>query len=571
MDRSHRWSIVLLSLPFGVTSTWSLAAGQAPVAAAQPQPAIRLVVLVVVDQMRGDVFHRFGRLFGPDGLRRLSEGGVWFRDAHFSHAHTVTGPGHATIGTGARPATHGIASNAWYDRKSGQSVNCVGDASSPVVGTAGESGNASPANLGASTFADEWILASGGRARAFGVSGKDRGAILPVGRTGKAFWYSTASGRLVSSAYYYKQLPAWAVEFNKTAPSDRFFKKTWERATTDDDGIVTGADDRSFEKDIHGMGRAFPHPLGKGLERPEGKFYEQLVHTPFGDEVVMDFALRLLEVEDLGRRGVTDILSISLSSNDIVGHNFGPDSVEAKELAWHLDRQVTRLLARLDASFGPGGYLVVLTADHGVGFSPEVATERGFEAKRLDSADMLKKINRRLNYSIRYLDWSLGFSGPGYFFDPEALVYAGRPAAELEATVAKVIAGYAGIEAVFTRSDVLAGKLPDSDLARKVRASFHPTRSPDVYVVHKPFWLDGTTTASHGSPHVYDSHVPLVFFGAGLCGREVLRPVDMVDVAATLSAVLRTTPPSASAGAPLLEVTGAIHGSVELSLPKKRL
>ena len=555
----HRLTRYLIVAWLTALATIAPISAQDPAAGAPPAEEIRLVVILVVDQLRGDVFHRFGPLLGADGLRRLSEGGIWYRNARFTHGHTVTGPGHATIGTGARPSGHGIASNSWYDRRTGASINCVEDAASPILGTAGETGNGSPANLTASTFSDEWILATGGRARAFSVSGKDRGAILPVGKTGKAFWYSTASGRLVSSTYYYKQLPAWVVEFNNRKPSDRYFKKSWERGTKDDDGIITGRDDRSFEKDIHLFGKSFPHLFGKDLQKPEGKFYEQVASSPFGDEVITDFALELLDKEELGRRGTMDILSVSLSSNDIVGHNFGPESVEAKEVTYHLDRQVARLLTKLDSSVGPGRCLVVLAADHGVGFSPEVVSDRGYEAKRVDNADILKKINRRLNFSIRYLDWSLGFSGPGYFFDPEALQFGGRPAAELEVAVAGVIQGFAGIEAVFTRTDILGGKLPDTELARKVRAAFHPTRSPDVYVVLKPFWLEGTSAASHGSPYDYDAHVPVIFFGAGLPAAEVTRSIDVTDIAPTMSAILRTSPPSSSVGAVLPEVMGAIR------------
>lgn len=196
--------------------------GQTPAPARQP---LQLIVLLVVDQLCGDVLNRFKGTLGTDGLRRLSEGGVWYRNARYAHAHTVTGPGHATIGTGAPPSGHGIVANEWYDRASGAKVNCVGDGASPILGTAGETGNASPVNLTSTTFADEWVLASAGQARSVGVSGKDRGAILPVGMTGKAFWYSTQSGRMVSSSYFYKELPGWAAAFSKRKPADQFFKK----------------------------------------------------------------------------------------------------------------------------------------------------------------------------------------------------------------------------------------------------------------------------------------------------------------------------------------------------------
>jgi len=546
----------------------SLALEKAP-AAGQDLQSLRLVVLVVVDQLRGDVFHRFGGVLGSDGLRRLTEGGVWFQNAHYSHANTVTGPGHATVGTGGRPSGHGIASNDWFDRQSGAKINCVSsDSGSPVVGTAGETGQASPSNLTASTFSDEWILATAGRARAFGISGKDRGAILPVGRMGKAFWFTTQSGRMVSSSYYYRELPPWAAEFSRTAPADRYFKKSWERATRDDDGVPVGADNRPFEKDLNGFKRTFPHPFGAGMDKVETRFYDQVYTSIFGDQIVMDFALETLRSEALGRGDVLDVLAISLSSTDTVGHNFGPDSVEVKEVIHWLDRQIARLLSRLDEDIGRGRYLLALTADHGVSFSPEVMTARGYQSARYDNADILKRINRRLNFTIRYLDWSLGFAGPGYFFDPEALRFGGKPPAELEAIVAEVIRETSGVSAVFTRSDILAGRLLDTDTARKVRATFHPTRSPDVYTVSNAFWLDGTSAASHGTPYTYDTHVPIIFYGAGLPPAQVLRLIDVIDIAPTIAAVLRTAFPSASAGTPLPEVVDALRGKIE---PLRRL
>ncbi len=531
----------------------------APVARAGSADELRLVVVVVVDQFRGDALERYYPLLGTAGLRRLCEGGVWYQNAHYTHGHTVTGVGHATIGTGARPAGHGIVANEWVDRTSGARVGCVADAASQVVGTASETGNASPIHLRATTFADEWGFATLGSSRAFGVSGKDRGAILPVGKGGKAFWYSTVSGRMVSSRYYYPGLPPWAREFSEADPSRDYFGKTWERATRDDDGVPSAPDDRAFEHDLHGMGKTFPHPLGKEMKKPEANFYEQVKSSPFGDEIVMEFALRLLREEELGQRGVLDVLSISLSSNDPVGHNFGPDSVECKEMAHHIDRQLARLLLTLDERIGEGGYLLVFTADHGVAYSPEVATAEGFSVRRYKNSDLLRAINRRLSFRVRYLDWSVGFAGPGYYFDPEALVYGGRPAAELESMVADVIRESPGIAAAYTRTEILAGRLPDTDVARRVHAAYDVDRSPDVYVVPEAYWIEGTGTASHGTPYNYDTHVPLIFYGAGITPAETTRPADMMDVAPTITAVLGCTPPSASEGRPLEEVVGGIR------------
>jgi len=616
-----------------------------PATPAAPADGLRLVVVVVIDQLRGDSLERFDRLFGPDGFRRLRDGGVCFQNAQFDHAHTVTGVGHATIGTGATPASHGIIGNDWIDRRTGKSQNCVGDPASPVVG-AESTDHASPAQLLGTTFSDEWVFATAGRARGFGVSGKDRAAILPVGRTGKAFWYHGASGRMVSSRYYYPELPAWAAEFNRAGPAEQYAGKSWERATRDDDGVLAAVDDRRFEGGSSGIGRTFPHRLGPG-ERGRGsgpgggqgvaraggsggsqaggaqdgggqdvaggaaeganeertdsgatgdaqrgaggdggtgrggfgrggggfggggfgrggfgrggfgastRLSEQVRYTPFGDEIVLDFALRLLEAEELGKHSTLDVLSLSLSANDIVGHAFGPDSVEAKEVAYSLDRQVARLLGFLDGTIGHDRYLLVLTSDHGVAYSPEAVTAVGYAAKRYSHTEMARQIRRRLSFTIRYLEWDAGFAASGFYFDPEALIHGGTPIEALEKTAAEVIRGTPGIAAAYTRGDILASRLPESDLTRRVRAAYHADRSPDVFLVPEPYWIEGTGAAAHGTPHTYDTHVPLIVYGAGLKPRRVLRAVSLRDLAPTVTAILGCAAPSGCRSEPLAEV-----------------
>jgi predicted AlkP superfamily pyrophosphatase or phosphodiesterase len=557
---------------------------------AEGEEPIRLVVLVVIDQLRGDALRRFDPIFGSGGFRRLRDGGVVYENAHFTHAHTVTAVGHATIGTGASPAVHGLIGNDWIDRSTGRSVNCVSDAAYPTVGTASETGNAAPTRLLASTFADEWVITTSGRGRAFGVSIKDRGAILPVGKSGKAFWYNSTSGRMVSSRYYYDALPEWAAEFSNAKPAEKYSGTVWERATRDDDGVPTAPDDRSFETDASGLGRTFPHRFageprtsndapgtdeggdgnndagagrrrgggGGRFRRPTGNIADQVKHSPFGDEIVLDFALKLLDSEQLGKGAALDILSISFSSNDIVGHAYGPDSVEAKEMAWWLDRHLTRLLVALDERFPNGEYILALTSDHGVGYPPEAVAQRKFATTRVTTSEITNRIRRKLNFTVRYLDWTAGFSASGFYFDPEAIVHGGKSASELEAIAATIIRDETGIADAYTRSDILAGRVPATEIGKRVLSGYHPERSPDVFVVIEPYCLEGTTTASHGTPHSYDSHVPLLFYGAGITPHRTARPVDIRDLAPTLTAILGSSPPSGSQGTPLPEVLDAV-------------
>jgi len=654
-----------------------------PAADARAQEAsrepIQLVVIAVIDQWRGDSIVRYEPLFGPDGFRRLRDGGVWYQNAHHDHANTVTGPGHATIGTGASPAAHGIIGNDWIDRSTGKRIGCVADEGNPIVGgeaptrSSSSTTGSSPIQLLSSTFSDEWILATSGRARAFGVSGKDRAAILVVGKTGKAFWYQSSSGRMVSSRYYYPELPAWAAKFNEGAPAEKYAGRRWERATRDDDGVPSAADDRSFETSGT-LGRTFPHQLagrrpgpgrggpgqgpggassGQGVASREGdgtrvgadgaraggadaaraggdggdgaadddddagrtdsaskqagdgtgttdpddadragsgsargeargggfgrggfgrggaggfgrggfgqtRVSEQLMTTPFGDALLLDFAFELIKAEQLGKRGALDVISISLSANDFVGHAYGPDSVESKELAYSLDREIARLLRFLDESVGEGRYALVLTSDHGVAYPPESVSAVGYGARRYSHTEMARQVRKRISLDHRYLEWDAGFGAGGFYFDPDCLARGGVAPDLLERTAAEVLRGTRGIQAAYTRGEILGGKLPDTDLVRSIRATYHAERSPDVYVVAEPYWIEGTGTASHGTPHAYDSHVPLVFYGAGLEPRRVLRPVSIRSLAPTITAILGCTPPSACQAEPLPEVLEGI-------------
>lgn len=280
--------------------------------------------------------------------------------------------------------------------------------------------------------------------------------------------------------------------------------------------------------------------------------------TPYGDALLLDFAFELIRAEELGKRGALDVLSISLSANDFVGHAYGPDSVESKELAYSLDREIARLLHFLDDTIGAGRYALVFTSDHGVAYPPEAVSAAGYGAKRYSHTEMARQVRRRISFDHRYLEWDAGFAAGGFYFDPECLIRGGVAPDLLERTAASVLGETRGIMAAYTRSEILGGKLPDTALVRSIRATYHPDRSPDVYVVPEPYWIEGSGTASHGTPHAYDAHVPLIVYGAGLEPRRVLRPVSIRSLAPTITAILGCTPPSACQAEPLPEIMEGI-------------
>jgi hypothetical protein len=317
---------------------------------------------------------------------------------------------------------------------------------------------------------------------------------------------------------------------------------------------MTTTEARAASAGAGGFGRG---GFGRGFG---ARLSEQVQYTPFGDAIVLDFALELLRAEELGSRNALDILTIGLSANDFVGHAFGPDSVEAKRMACGLDRNMARLLRTLDETVGAEHYLLVLASDHGVAYPPEAVSSAGLAAKRYSSTEMARRIRRHVSIKYRYLEWDGGFSASGFYFEPEARLGGGVDAQDLEKAAAEVIRDTAGIAAAYTRSDILGGKLPDTDLARRVLAAYNADRSPDVFLVPEPYWISGTTAASHGTPYAYDAHVPLVFYGAGLKPARILRTVSMTSMAPTLTAIFGCSPPSASQGGPLAEVVQGVTG-----------
>ena len=523
----------------------------------------KLILQITVDQLRGDMVSRFGQRFGAGGFRYLVENGTVYRDAWYSHANTMTAVGHATLATGGNTPQHGMAANDWYDRDLKRRVNAVEDPQSPIIGgKPGDPSGRSPRNLMSSTFSDELVLASGGRSRAWGVSTKDRGAILTAGHQGKAYWYSRATGRYVTSTWYHDRYPEWVVAWNERKLADSYAGATWDLVGERRDYVFAEQDDRPYELPRGELGRTFPHRMA---DDKGGSYYSDLRYTPWADELILSFTETLIAAEEVGQRGPTDYLSVSFSGTDHVGHAFGPNSLEAEDHLLRLDRLLARLLATVDAAVGLDNTLIVLASDHGVQAAPEALAEHGFEAGRLGSDDFVAPMNAALSEYFQ-TDEKLvaAFQKPGLYLDHDALQRAGLPADLVAARLAREIVQVEGFGQAFTRHQLLHGPLPDDALVRAVRAGFYPARSGDVYVVPDPSWYFGHSpdgdTATHGTPWAADRHVPLIFVRPGVEAREINRRVAPRDVAPTLSAVMGILPPSASVGRPLVEVLDEKQG-----------
>ena len=520
-------------------------------------PRPKLVLFVVVDQLRGDMHLRFEDRFGDGGFRRLLEEGVVYRNAHYRHANTFTAVGHATLATGGNTPQHGIAGNNWYDTTTGKVVYCVEDSSHPPVGTEDTDSGMSPKNLSASTFGDELVLATGGASRVFSVSMKDRAAVLLGGHRGKAFWYDPTSGNFVSSTHFYDAYPPWVNGFNAARGVDAWLGSAWSLLHPKGSYVFGGQDDRPEERAYKGLGRIFPHPLPVEAGKD---YYGTLRFTPMADQLTLDFATTLLNVEKLGQGNHTDVLAVSLSATDYIGHAFGPNSLEAEDNLIQLDRSLALFFAKINDTIGLDRTLIVLSSDHGVDAIPEYTQHLGCEGGRHYPDRFFAAANGALRerFSVEE-DLVVSFQNPSFYLDEGRVSALGLELPAVEKSLAQAIVALPGFDDAVTRSDLLAGSLPTTPLMDQVQRAFHPKRSGHVLVVQSKSWYlypDAEKYAAmHGSPHSYDTYVPIMIAGPGIAPKHTHRAVAPEDVASTVTAYLGIKPPSGNTGTPLLEVT----------------
>jgi arylsulfatase A-like enzyme len=545
---------------------------QSPVPYKRP----RLVLLIVVDQFRYDYLERFGDLFGPNGFRRLLRDGASWTQSNYDHMPTYTAPGHGTMMTGAYPAESGIIGNEWLDRATGKRITSVSDESVKLLGGNPGDPASSPWRLMASTVGDELRLVTNDRAKVIGISVKDRSAILPAGRhANAAYWFSWITGTMVSSTYYFSQLPAWVAAFNAAKPADKYFGAKWERLLPEDEYRKrVGADNPSWEKvTSSGDTNSFPHTITGGATSPGRSFYTALDYSPFINDMVGSFAREAIVNEQLGQDDDTDVLTVSFSANDYVGHRFGPYSQEVMDVTLRTDRTVAALLDFVDAKVGLANTLVAFTADHGVSPIPEHAAALGLGGGRVPFKDVMGRIQAAISarynpqsktpdptadYLLRFQEanaWREWFINNNIYFNYDALKRDGVDVEEFSHVVVRAALSVPGIARCFSRLQLLRGATSVTDpIERRALHGFYPSRSGDVVMVAEPYKLIAETiTATHGSPYSYDTHVPTIIMGAGVNAGRYLEAATPADIAPTLSALLRITAPSNSTGRVLVE------------------
>lgn len=491
----------------------------------------KLVVAVAIDQFRYDYLTRFRSEY-TGGIARMLERGAVYTNAFYEHFPTVTAIGHSTYLTGATPSISGIVGNEWYDRETHRQVSSVSDEKSNLLGAGEGRLGASPHRLLVSTVGDELKMANG-RSKIVGISSKDRSAILPAGRMADgAYWFDTASGNFVSSTFYFSKLPDWAARFNDNRVADQWLGKDWSP-------IVTLPEPKVFAR--------------LGVRADKG-YFDVLDRTPYGNDLLELFAEAAIEGEQLGGDDITDILTLSFSANDRVGHNLGPDSQQIHDISVQTDRTLARLMDFVEKKVGVGNSVFILTADHGVAPLPEIMRDRKMPGGRMPEGTVLNTIQTALQRKFGTGDYVIGSSGPAPYLNYDLLEEKKISREDAQDVAAEALRALPHIYRVYTRAQLRRGNLLDDMIDRRVRAGFHAERGSDLFVVSDPYWLFESRGTSHGTPYNYDAHVPVIFMGSGIKSGKYHQRIAVNDIAPTLATMLEVETPSGAVGRVLYEM-----------------
>ena len=489
----------------------------------------KLVLVLTVDQFRGDYLERFDPVF-QSGFARLREKGVLFIDAHQDHAVTHTGPGHASISTGTYPSRSGVITNEWFDRKRQRSMYCVGDADWPLIGSIFPNSGRSPNNLQVSGLPD-WLKERWPDSRVFTASYKDRAAILLGGHAAdSAYWYR--NGDFVTSSYYEASYPQWVKAFNGRNLPDQYFGKLWEPLPVERDVKESVA---IVDTDFGWFSSGFPHSLGGRTMHPGAGFYSSFAKTPMLDEYLAAFVKELILQEDIGRSSGPDYLGVSFSALDLVGHTYGINSPEVLDTLLRLDRFLDDLLDFIDDRVGLDRTLMVFSSDHGVSPLPEYRKAYSLSGRRSDDRDavcwqnQLSEISSRLGVEAHWLIRD-------FYLDYQVIEDLGLDRREVERVVADVLEECPVIRRIWTRSELLSES--DDPFHRLFQNSFHPQRSPDLMPQLEEYQVTSTSGTNHGTPYRYDTHVPIVFVLPGVAAARIEGRVKTIDIAPTLAEIL---------------------------------
>jgi predicted AlkP superfamily pyrophosphatase or phosphodiesterase len=547
-----RLTVILIAL-CAVLSTPGFAQEHSAVQQSLPRP--RLVVGIVVDQMRWDYLYRYFDRYQNNGFKRMLSEGFSVENTNINYVPTVTAIGHATIYTGSVPSIHGIAGNNFIDNRTGKMMYCTGDDQVQSIGTDSKAGQMSPRNLLAGTITDELKLATNFRAKVIGVALKDRGSILPAGHAADAaYWFDAQSGNWITSSWYMQKLPAWVEQFNQRNYVKQYMSRGWSTLYPLASYLQSAPDKNDYEGKFAGTDAAiFPvntaklyAEYGAGLIR----------NTPFGNSFTLDMARAAIKNEAMGKRGTTDFLAVSLSSPDYIGHQFGPNSVEAEDTYLRLDQDLGRFFTYLDKEIGKGQYTVFLSADHGAAHNISFLQDHQLPAGAWNSGAVQKALNAHLQTLFASEKIVLNLMNYQVQFNFQEIKDKALDFEKVQRETIHFLEAQDGVAYAVAMENARSAAIP-TVIRERIINGYNRERSGAIQIILKPAWHSSgaarPTGASHSAWNPYDAHIPLVFMGWGIRRGQTYRSANMTDIAPTLAALLHIQPPNGSIGTPISE------------------
>lgn len=541
------WAFLLITTSFSVLAQTKSKLPTSPTTQNIPRP--KLVVGIVVDQMRWDFLYRYNNRYVANGFKRLLGEGFSCENTFIPYTPTVTAAGHTCIYTGSVPAIHGIVGNDWYDKVAHKKRYCSEDNTVTTVGNGGDNGKQSPRNMLTTTIGDEIRLATNFRSKVIGVALKDRGSILPAGHSATAaYWYDVSTGNWITSTYYMNNLPTWVTDFNAKKMVDTYYEKGWNTLYPINTYTQSTADDKEYETKGFGADQTkFSYKLSQYIS----KNYQQIASTPFGNSLTLEMAKAAIDKEQLGKGLETDMLCISFSSTDYVGHKYGPNSIETEDTYLRLDQDIASLLNYLDDKVGKNQYTVFLSADHGVAHVPGFMKENKLPGGSFLEGDIVKDLNAELTKKFGAEKIVSGIMNYQLHLNHQLIDSLSLDEQAITHQIIKTIQNNPGVSQVFALKDIVSTPL-NAKMKDMMTNGYYPTRSGDIQIVLKPGFIeaygDGKTGTTHGLWAAYDAHIPFLLYGWGIKHGHTNRETYMTDIAATITALLHVQMPSGCIG-----------------------
>lgn len=539
--------LILLSCLFVLPAQQTMAQTERP----------KLIVGIVVDQMRWDYLYRYEQNYGSGGFKRLLHKGFNCQQTFINYLPSFTAAGHACIYTGSVPAFNGIVANDWFDRNSGRAWYCTEDTTVQAVGGSDKAGQMSPRNLLATTITDELRLATNFSSKVIGLSIKDRGAIIPAGHSGNAaYWYDNRTGNFMTSDYYRKDLPKWLVNFNQRNLPDSLMNQDWNTLLPMKAYTQSTADENLYEGHLKGTQKAaFPQLTSKLSEKDKKG---EIRYTPYGNTILRLLAEQCIRQEHLGTRGATDFLAVSFSATDYAGHLFGPNAIETEDIYLRLDRELAQFLKFLDQTVGQGNYLIFLTADHGAAHNARFLRDQHIPAQSVSIKTIKHQLNQYL--STQYKDSNLVQSLYNYqvFLNNKTIAEKKIDRQALRDNIQLWLENQPGVTAVYSLENGDLHRAPKA-IQDMIKNGYYRQRCGSLQIILDPQWYSGygKTGTTHGSWNPYDTHIPLIWYGWHVPSGETYERINMTDIATTLAALLHIQMPNACVGKVILPLVNS--------------